>query len=67
MLIRSSLTRDQVFLFDVQQSTSGYCMIEGRKYGSVKAIASSSVQSFNRMCLSSICAGALRIHACMDA
>ena len=50
MLIRSSLlwlSRNQVFLFDVQQSTSGYCMREykhaycsGQSYS-----ASSSVQS----------------------
>ena len=50
LLIRSSqllLTHDQVFLFDVQRNTSGYCMREykhaycsGQSYS-----ASSSVQS----------------------
>ena len=52
MLIRSSLlwlTHDQVFLFDVQRSTSGYCMRE-YKYAycsgqSYSLGASSSVQS----------------------
>ena len=47
LLIRSSPTRDQVFLFDVQRSTSGYCMRQykhgycsGQSYS-----ASGSVQS----------------------
>ena len=61
MLIRSSLlwlTRDQVFLFDVQRSTSGYCMRE-YKHGYCSGqsnSASSSVytEPFNRTCLSSI-------------
>ena len=47
LLIRSSLprlTRDQVFLFDVQRSTSGYCMREYR-HAYCSGQASSSVQS----------------------
>ena len=50
MLIRSSLlwlTRDQVFLFGVQRSTSGYCMRQ-YKHGycsGQSSSASSSVQS----------------------
>ena len=54
MLIRSSLlwlTRDQVFLFDVQRGTSGYCMREYKHtYCSGKSYsASSSVQSQPRV------------------
>ena len=50
LLIRSSLlwlTRDQVFLLDVQRSTSGYCMREYKyEYCSGQSnSASSSVQS----------------------
>ena len=50
LLIRSSLlwlTSDQVFLFDVQQSTSGYCMREYKhRYCSGQSYsASSSVQT----------------------
>ena len=50
MLIRSSLlwlTSDQVFLFDVQRSTSGYCMREYKHAYcfSQSYSASSSVQS----------------------
>ena len=50
MLIRSSLlrlTRDRVFLFDVQRGTSGYCM-RHYKHGycsGQSCSASSSVQS----------------------
>ena len=51
MLIRSSLlclTRDQVFLFDVQRSTSGYCTRECKHtycFGLLKLQPSSTVQS----------------------
>ena len=51
MLIRSSLlwlTRDQVFLLDVQRSTSGYCMKEYKHgYCPVKAIALPEVYRAN--------------------
>ena len=45
MLIRSSLlwcTHDQFLLFDIQQSTRGYCM---REYSPVKAIGYSTFSS----------------------
>ena len=49
MLIRSSLlwlTRDQVFLLDVQRSTSGYCMREYKHgYCSGQSNSASSIRA----------------------
>ena len=62
------LTRDQVFLFDVQRSTSGYCMREykhaycsGQYYSASSSVQSQPRQSsFSRTCLSSIRARAFK-------
>ena len=57
LLIRSSPTRDQVFLFDVQRSTSGYCMRQykhgycsGQSYSASSSVQSQSHVPFPHSC-----------------
>ena len=56
LLIRSSLLCDQVFLFDVQQNTSGYCMREYKHayFSGQSYSASSSVYRANLECQSHV-------------